>query len=209
MAFAAKNQSVWIFFNVIELKISTRFLCRHYRSLFCTVPCFFFPITVVLELFPPSLKVPLLLLPGFMTSALAHYQKGTAVQKWWSWSSDARMSYHRAPGMSSSLVSLSHFLYRNPEDPAKTACLCWQQPLNNMLVVSPRIFCHFAHWCFLYTAHLGKLKALQASFMGKISLCSRWKESLRAAWWRVKSRLLSLLFTCLVSAVRLPDLCLF
>lgn len=57
------------------------------------------------------------------------------------------MGYHRAPGMSSSFISLSHFLYRNPEDPAKTACLCWQPFNNTVVVVSPRIFCHLALRC--------------------------------------------------------------
>ena len=73
------------------------------------------------------------------------HEMETAVQKWWPGCSDAHMGYHRAPGMSLSLISLSHFLYRNPEDSAKTACLCWQ-PLNNMaVVVNPHIFCHLAH----------------------------------------------------------------
>lgn len=78
----------------------------------------------------------------------------------------SHMGYHRAPGMSSSLISLSHFLYRNPEDPAKTACLCWQ-PFNNMVVVSPRIFCHLAHRCF--SAQLSR---------GKLNLCgTHWRFS--------------------------------
>lgn len=69
-------------------------------------------------------------------------------QKWRPGCRDAYMGYHGASGMNLRLISLTHFLYRNQEDPAKTACLCWQ-PFNNMAaVVSPHAFCHLAHWSF-------------------------------------------------------------
>lgn len=103
------------------------------------------------------------------------------------------MGYHRAPGMSSSFISLSHFLYRNPEDPAKTACLCWQPFNNTVVVVSPRIFCHLALRCA--KLNWEKTKPLYDSFHVQIFFFSPWywNVSLSNAWSREKSLPLSVL----------------
>lgn len=90
-----------------------------------------------------------------------------AVQKWWPRSSDAHVGYQRAPGMSSSFVSLSHFLYRNQEYPAKTAHLCWRS-FNNMPELSTHIVCQCA-----------------LNFARCLDPPSRWNICFHAGWSRI------------------------
>lgn len=93
-----------------------------------------------MSLFNSALKV---LLSHGTICKLACPKGKPAVQKWWPRSSDAHVGYQRAPGMSSSFVSLTHFLYRNQEYPAKTARLC-RRSFNNKPELSTHIVCHRA-----------------------------------------------------------------